>query len=112
LTIEHASNGTAKRVEDCMYDWLWQIQWIEVRAFLTSGQPSLLFQLAIINAVLMIAIIFIRLRRDTTTKKRSNYFILEALLFLNIFILSEDYFSPFYYQYIEPLIYNFKHQVL
>jgi hypothetical protein len=95
-----------------MYDWLWQIQWIEVRAFLTSGQPSLLFQLAIINAILMIAIIVVRLRRDTKTKQRSNYFLVEALLLLNILILSEDYFSPFYYQRIEPLIYNFKHQVL
>jgi hypothetical protein len=95
-----------------MYDWLWQIQWIEVRAFLTSGQPSLLFQLAIINAILMIAIIVVRLRRDTKTKQRSNYFMVEALLLLNILILSEDYFSPFYYQRIEPLIYNFKHQVL
>ncbi len=95
-----------------MYDWLWQIQWIEVSSFLTSGQPSLLVQLAIINALFLVAIIVVRLRRDTKTNKRSNYFIQEALLLLNIFILSEDYFSPFYYQRIEPLIYNFKHQVL
>lgn len=95
-----------------MYDWLWQIQWIEVSSFLTSGQPSLLVQLAIINALFLVAIIIVRLRRDTKTNKRSNYFIQEALLLLNIFILSEDYFRPFYYQRIEPLIYNFKHQVL
>ncbi len=95
-----------------MYDWLWQIHWIEVSSFLTSGQPSLLVQLAIINALFLVAIIIVRLRRDTKTNKRSNYFIQEALLLLNIFILSEDYFRPFYYQRIEPLIYNFKHQVL
>ncbi len=95
-----------------MYDWLWQIQWIEVSSFLTSGQPSLLVQLAGINAVFLIAIIVIRLRRDPKAKRRSNYFIQEALLLLNIFILSEDYFRPFYYQRVEPLIYNFRHQVL
>jgi hypothetical protein len=95
-----------------MYDWLWQIQWIEVRSFLTSGQPSLLFQLASINSAVLIAIIVIRMRRDPKAKKRSNYFLQEALLLINIFILSEDYFRPFYFQRIEPLIYNFKHQVL
>lgn len=96
-----------------MYDWLWQIQWIEVSTFLTSGHPSLLFQLAAINCAFIIAVIVMRLRRDPNSKKkRSNFFIQEALLLLNILILSEDYFRPFYYERIEPLIYNFKHQVL
>jgi hypothetical protein len=95
-----------------MYDWLWQIQWIEVSAFLTSGQPSLLFQLASINSIFLLIIIVMRLRRDPKAKKRSNYYLQEALLLFNIFILSEDYFRPFYFQRIEPLIYNFKHQVL
>jgi hypothetical protein len=95
-----------------MYDWLWQIQWIEVSAFLTSGHPSLLFQLACINSAFIIGIIVMRIRRDPKAKKRSNFFIQEVLLLLNIFILSEDYFRPFYFQRIEPLIYNFRHQVL
>lgn len=95
-----------------MYDWLWQIQWIEVSAFLTSGQPSLLVQLAGINALFLIIIIVMRMRRDKNTKKRSNFYLQEALLLMNILILSEDYFRPFYFQRVEPLIYNFKHKVL
>ncbi len=95
-----------------MYDWLWQIQWIEVSTFLTSGQPSLLVQLAGINAIFLIIIIIKRLRSDPKAKKRSNFYLQEALLLFNIFILSEDYFRPFYYSSIDPLIYNFKHKVL
>jgi hypothetical protein len=95
-----------------MYDWLWQIQWIEVSTFLTSGQPSLMVQLASINALFLIAIIVIRIRRDPKAKKRSNFYLQEALLLFNILILSEDYFRPFYFQHVEPMIYNFKHRVL
>lgn len=71
-----------------------------------------MIQLAVINTVFLIAIIIVRMRRDTKTKKRSNFYMQEALLLLNIFILSEDYFRPFYFQRVEPLIYNFKHKVL
>ena len=95
-----------------MWDWLWQIQWLEVSSFLTSGQPSLLVQLAAINAMFLIVVIVIRIRRDPKAKRRPTYYIQEALLLFNIFILSEDQFTPFFYQRIEPLIYNFKHWVL
>jgi hypothetical protein len=86
-----------------MYDFLNRIQWIEVSAFLTSGQPSLLMQLVALNAIFLIAVIIIRMRRNPGAKRRPQYFLV---------ILSEDQFAPFYYQRIEPLIYNFKHWVL
>jgi hypothetical protein len=95
-----------------MYDFLNRIQWIEVSAFLTSGQPSLLMQLVALNAIFLIAVIIIRMRRNPGAKRRPQYFIQEALLLFNLVILSEDQFAPFYYQRIEPLIYNFKHWVL
>ena len=95
-----------------MYELLNRIQWIEVSAFLTTGQPSLLMQLVAVNALFMIAIIVIRMRRSPNAKRRPHYYIQEALLLFNLVILSEDQFAPFYYQRIEPLVYNFKHWVL
>ncbi len=95
-----------------MYDLLSRIQWIETSAFLTSGQPSLLMQLVALNALFLIAIIIIRMRRNPDTKRRPHYYVQEILLLVNLFILSENQFAPFYFQRIEPLIYNFKHWVL
>ncbi len=95
-----------------MYDLLNRIQWIETSAFLTSGQPSLLMQLVALNALFLIAIIVIRMRRNPDAKRRPHYFVQEILLLVNLFILSEDQFAPFYFQRIEPFIYNFKHWVL
>ena len=95
-----------------MYDLLSRIQWVETSAFLTSGQPSLLMQLVALNALFLIAIIVIRMRRDPNAKRRPHYYVQEILLLVNLFILSEDQFAPLYFQRIEPFIYNFKHWVL
>ncbi len=95
-----------------MYDLLNRVQWIEISAYLTSGQPSLLMQLVALNALFLIAIIFVRIRRNPDSKRRPHFYVQEALLLFNLFILSEDQFAPFYFHRIEPLIYNFKHWVL
>jgi|GEM_PF-5723541 len=95
-----------------MYDWLWQIQWDQMAGYLTSGQPSLLMQLVALNALILTAIIVLRMRRDPHAKRRPSFYIQEVLLALNLFILSEDQFRPFYYSHIEPIVYNFRHWVL
>ena len=101
-----------ERVEDYMYDWLWQIQWIEVWALLTSGHPSLIQQLLVINTALVVLMIILRIRRKPNPRQRTHFFLQELLLLVNVIVLSEDQFVPFFQTRIEPIIYRFNHWVL
>ncbi len=91
-----------------MFEWYSTVQWRQISALLNSGNPSILQQLIVVNAISLAVIVFIRVRRKTTVYRRPKYFIQEILLLANMFILTENQFSAFLHNSVIPMVYQFR----
>ena len=91
--------------EAVMHDFLLSLNLTDIRIFLTSGHPPVLFQVLAINTIIMMMIIFRRGHGKGSMRRHVSYVLQWILILGNLAVFCQEQWMP-YYQEGESLMVN------
>jgi len=77
-----------------MDDFLLHLRLDDIQYLLKSGNPPIILQLLCINTLLMIVMIFRRMRKQTSVRSNTTYVVQWILLASCFAVVSEDHWLP------------------
>ncbi len=94
-----------------MHDFLLSLNLKDIEIFLTSGHPTILFQVLIVNTIIMMIIIFRQGRGKGSMRRNASYVLQWILILGNLAVFCEEQWVP-YYQRSESLMVNHVKEIL